>query len=85
MLIATFLAWFIIDLAPGDFASQFALDPREPGKAERLRASMGLDQPGVIRLFWFYRPLSWLISLPYLWGFTQPCKKILGVTASLHC
>jgi peptide/nickel transport system permease protein len=53
LLLATFLAWWIIDLAPGDFATQFALDPRDPGKAERLRAAMGLDQPWYIRYFYW--------------------------------
>jgi peptide/nickel transport system permease protein len=53
LLIATFLAWFIIDIAPGDFASQFAQDQRDPNKEERIRQSMGLDQPMVIRYFYW--------------------------------
>lgn len=53
LLLATFLAWWIIDLAPGDFATQFALDPRDPSKSERLREAMGLDQPWYIRYFYW--------------------------------
>jgi peptide/nickel transport system permease protein len=53
LLLATFLAWWIIDLAPGDYASQFALDQRDPNKEERLREQMGLDQPWFIRYFYW--------------------------------
>lgn len=53
LLLATFLAWWIIDLAPGDFASQFALDQRDPNKEARLREQMGLDQPWFIRYFYW--------------------------------
>jgi peptide/nickel transport system permease protein len=56
LFLATFLAWWIIDLAPGDFASQFALDQRDPNKEVRLREQMGLDQP------WFIRYFYWLGS-----------------------
>jgi peptide/nickel transport system permease protein len=55
LLLATFLAWMIIDIAPGDFASQFALDQRDPNKEVRLREQMGLDQPGYIRYFYWLR------------------------------
>ncbi len=55
MLLATFLAWMVIDLAPGDFTSQFALDIKDPNKEERLRAQMGLDQPGPIRYFYWLK------------------------------
>jgi peptide/nickel transport system permease protein len=53
LLLATFLAWWIIDLAPGDYASQFALDIRDPNKEARLREQMGLDQPWFIRYFYW--------------------------------
>lgn len=53
LLLATFLAWWIIDLAPGDFASQFAQDQRDPNKEERIRQSMGLDKPWAIRYFYW--------------------------------
>jgi peptide/nickel transport system permease protein len=53
LLLATFLAWWIIDLAPGDFASQFALDQRDPNKETRLREQMGLNQPWYIRYFYW--------------------------------
>lgn len=52
-LLATFLAWTVIELAPGDFASQFAFDQVDPGKADRLREVMGLNEPWPIRyVYW---------------------------------
>jgi peptide/nickel transport system permease protein len=52
--LATFLAWVVIELSPGDFASQFAFDQVDPGRALRIRETLGLDQP------WFVRYLYWL-------------------------
>lgn len=54
-LLATFLAWFVIEIAPGDFAQQFAFDQVDPFKAERIRRVLGLDQPWPIRYFYWLR------------------------------
>ncbi len=53
-VIATFVAWGIIQAAPGDFATQFAFDQVDPDKAARIRAVLGLDHP------WYLRYLYWL-------------------------
>ncbi len=58
-LLATFLAWVIIDAAPGDFASQFAWDSVDLQKEERIRAQLGLDQPMMVRYF------KWLQNLVF--------------------
>ena len=55
--LATLLAWIIIDIAPGDFASQFAFDQVDPGKQERIRELLGLGQP------WYIRYFKWLQNL----------------------
>lgn len=52
-LLATFLAWVVIEIAPGDFASQFAFDQVDKGKAERIREVLGLNEPWPVRyLYW---------------------------------
>lgn len=52
-LLATVLAWVVIDLAPGDFASQYALNEQDPGQQARVREALGLDQPMLVRyLYW---------------------------------
>lgn len=55
--LATMLAWIVVDIAPGDFASQFAFDQVDPNRAERIRQSLGLDQP------WYVRYGFWLRNL----------------------
>jgi len=47
----------IIDLAPGDFASQFAFDQIDIHRADRIRELWGLGEP------WHIRYLKWLRNL----------------------
>lgn len=53
--LATLLAWIVIDLAPGDFASQFAINPLDPNASARIREALGLDQPMLVRYFYWLR------------------------------
>lgn len=62
-ILATFLAWFVIDLAPGDFATRFAFDQVDPGKADRIRQVLGLDQPWPIRYVYWLRNV--VVSLDF--------------------
>ena len=55
-LLATLLAWVIIDIAPGDFASQFAFDQVDTNKEQRIRELLGLGQPMIVR-YW-----RWLVN-----------------------
>ena len=55
--LATLLAWIIIDIAPGDFASQFAFDQVDTNKEMRIRELLGLGQP------WYVRYFKWLENL----------------------
>ncbi len=54
-VIATFLAWIVIEAAPGDFATQFEFNTVDPGQAERIRQQLGLDQPWYVRYFYWLR------------------------------
>lgn len=56
-LLATFLAWFVIEIAPGDFATQFSFDQVDLTKAERIREVLGLNQPWPIRYLYWLRNL----------------------------
>ena len=53
--LATLLAWVVIDIAPGDFASQFAINPLDPNAEARIREALGLDQPMLVRYFYWLR------------------------------
>ena len=54
-LLATFLAWIVIEIAPGDFTSNFRFDTVDVNKAERMRVLLGLDQPWYVRYFYWLR------------------------------
>ena len=54
-LLATFLAWIVIEIAPGDFTSNFRFDTVDVNKAERMRELLGLDQPWYVRYFYWLR------------------------------
>lgn len=54
-ILATFLAWIVIEIAPGDFATQFAFDQVDPNRAERMREVLGLNEPWYIRYFYWLR------------------------------
>ncbi len=56
-VLATFLAWVVIEIAPGDFASQFSFDQVDIHKAERIRSALGLDRSWVLRYLYWLRNL----------------------------
>ncbi|MCA9836197.1 MAG: ABC transporter permease, partial [Trueperaceae bacterium] len=56
-LLATFLAWVVIEIAPGDFASQFAFNQVDPNQASRIREVLGLNEPWPIRYLYWLRNL----------------------------
>lgn len=56
-IIATLLAWIVIELAPGDFATQFEFDQVDTNRAARIRAQLGLDQPWYVRYWYWLRNL----------------------------
>lgn len=48
-ILATLLAWVVIDMAPGDFATQFANNPKDPHAEARIRETLGLGEPMLVR------------------------------------
>jgi peptide/nickel transport system permease protein len=58
LLIISFVVYAILALAPGDPLSQFATNPNVPPEVrERIRESLGLNQP------WHVRYVKWLLAL----------------------
>lgn len=66
LLIISMVIFAILALAPGDPLSQFAANPAVPPEVrERIRESLGLNQP------WYIRYGKWLTSLAQGdWGFS---------------
>jgi peptide/nickel transport system permease protein len=58
ILVISFVIFAILSLAPGDPLAQFALNPSIPQAVrDRIRTSLGLDQP------WPLRYVKWVVSL----------------------
>ncbi|MBI5206803.1 MAG: ABC transporter permease, partial [Candidatus Firestonebacteria bacterium] len=57
----TFISFFIIQLAPGDFFTRLSLNPQiSPETLERMRSQFGLNQHWMIQYF------KWLWNLFHL-------------------
>ena len=58
MLLVAFFVFSLLYLAPGDPAAIIAGDQATPADVDRIRASLGLDRPFLIRFFdWFWHVL----------------------------
>ena len=74
-LLATFLAWIVIEMAPGDFTSNFRFETVDINKAERMRELLGLDQP------WYVRYFYWLRNVVFYGDFGTSMQSKGDVTA----
>ncbi len=74
---ATFLAFLVIQLAPGDYLTHLALDPKiTPETLERLRALFGLDRPIYEQyLLWMDNLLH--LNLGYSFAYQAPVLDVI--------
>ena len=74
---ATFLAFLIIQLAPGDYLTQLELDPKvTPETIARLRAQFGLDRPIYEQyLLWMDNLLH--LNLGYSFAYQAPVLEVI--------
>ncbi|WP_243029849.1 ABC transporter permease [Thermus altitudinis] len=74
---ATFLAFLIIQLAPGDYLTQLELDPKvTPETIARLRSQFGLDRPIHEQyLLWMHNLLH--LNLGYSFAYQAPVLDIV--------
>ncbi|WP_243090337.1 ABC transporter permease [Thermus neutrinimicus] len=74
---ATFLAFLIIQLAPGDYLTQLELDPKvTPETIARLRAQFGLDRPIHEQyLLWMHHLLH--LNLGYSFAYQAPVLDVI--------
>ncbi len=66
---ATFLAFFVLQIAPGDFLTQWALDPKiRPETIERMRHNFGLDRPLLLQyLIWLKNLLHGDLGVSFMY------------------
>ncbi|MEN2982296.1 MAG: ABC transporter permease [Thermus sp.] len=74
---ATFLAFLIIQMAPGDYLTQLELDPKvTPETIARLRAQFGLDRPVYEQyLLWMNNLLH--LNLGYSFAYQAPVLEVI--------
>ncbi|QWK22165.1 MULTISPECIES: ABC transporter permease [Thermus] len=74
---ATFLAFLIIQLAPGDYLTQLELDPKvTPETIARLRSQFGLDRPIHEQyLLWMHNLLH--LNLGYSFAYQAPVLDVI--------
>jgi peptide/nickel transport system permease protein len=74
---ATFLAFLIIQMAPGDYLTQLELDPKvTPETIARLRSQFGLDRPVYEQyLLWMNNLLH--LNLGYSFAFQAPVLDVI--------
>src|ERR1700760_2377195 len=59
MLIVAFCVFSLLSIAPADPAAIIAGDQATPADVERIRASLGLDRPFLVRFFdWFFHVIQ---------------------------
>ncbi|GAA5531745.1 ABC transporter permease [Deinococcus metallilatus] len=76
-LLATLLAFLIVQLAPGDFLSQLKENPSvRPETVERLRQEFGLDKPLFVQYFlWLKNFLSGNLGISF--QYKRPVSEVL--------
>ncbi|WP_337843975.1 ABC transporter permease [Thermus sp.] len=74
---ATFLAFLIIQMAPGDYLTQLELDPKiTPETIARLRAQFGLDRP-IYEQYLLWMNNLFHLNLGYSFAYQAPVLDII--------
>jgi len=74
---ATFLAFFVLQIAPGDFLTQWELDPKiRPETIELIRKNFGLDRPILVQyLLWLKNLLQGDFGISFM--YQQPVLDVI--------
>ena len=88
VLLVALSVFSLLYLAPGDPAAIIAGDQATPADVERIRASLGLDRPFVVRFFdWFWHVLSGDLGVSIFTNLpvTHMIAQRIEPTVSLMC
>lgn len=79
MLIISVLVFFITELQPGDFASQYINNPRvSPEQIELIEERLGLDQSAVRRYLLWMKNIVTNLDFGYSFSFKRPVSELIG-------
>lgn len=85
----TFISFFIIQLAPGDYFTQLSMNPEiSPQTIESMRQNFGLDKPVIIQYFYWLKNIlslnlgeSFSYHIPVSFLIKQKLKNTLALSA----
>jgi peptide/nickel transport system permease protein len=74
----TFISFMVMQLAPGDYLTQMAMNPQvNPETVDRLRTNFGLDKPWVVQYFlWLKNALTG--DFGYSFTYKMPVFALIG-------
>lgn len=79
MLIISVLVFFITELQPGDFASQYINNPRvSPEQIELIKERLGLDQSAARRYLLWMKNIVTNLDFGYSFSFKRPVSELIG-------
>ncbi|MDC7123928.1 MAG: ABC transporter permease [Spirochaetales bacterium] len=79
LFIVTFVFFFFMSLAPGDYFSSFYADPEmDPAIIDKYRVEFGLDQPFYIQFLMWWKNLLLHGDLGMSFSYNQPILKLLN-------
>lgn len=79
MLIISVLVFFITELQPGNFASQYINNPRvSPEQIELIKERLGLDQSAVRRYLLWMKNIVTNLDFGYSFSFKRPVSELIG-------
>ena len=79
MLIISVLVFFITELQPGNFASQYINNPRvSPEQIELIKERLGLDQSAARRYLLWMKNIVTNLDFGYSFSFKRPVSELIG-------
>ena len=78
MILVSLVSFFIIELQPGNFVSQYLNNPRvSPEQIELLNEQLGLDQPAMTRYYRWMRGIITELDFGYSFAFKRPVTELI--------
>ncbi|HOO34138.1 MAG TPA: ABC transporter permease [Thermotogota bacterium] len=79
MLVISFICFFLTELQPGDFVSQYLENPRiSPEQVELIKERLGLDKPAMVRYGMWIKQIITKGDFGYSFAYKRPVIDLIG-------
>ncbi len=79
MFVISFICFFLIELQPGDFVSQYLENPRiSPEQIELIKERLGLDKPAMVRYGMWLKQIFTEGDFGYSFAYKRPVIDLIG-------